>query len=123
MDSSVFRMFLYQFLLVAGASVIFLISIGIAQVGSVWFGGLIAAVNVGLLVRCARRKTRPNIDAAQQALMVAYSCSATRFFAVSGLFILGMGILKLHPLAVLIGFIAGLLVLLFPHTRILIQQD
>jgi ATP synthase protein I len=116
-------MFLYQFLLVTGASVIFLFSISNSQVGSVWFGGLIAATNIGLLVRCARRKNKPNIDAAQQALLVAYSCSATRFIAVSGMFMLGMGILKLHPLAVLIGFIAGLLVLLFPLTRKLIQQD
>ena len=122
MNTSVIQMFLYQFLLVAGASVFFLIFVSSSQAGTVWFGGLTAVVNLGLLVRCARRKTKPNVDAAQQTLVVAYSCSVTRFFAVSALFILGMGILKLHPLAVLIGFIAGLLVLLFPHTRKLIAN-
>lgn len=122
MNASVIRLFLYQFVLVFGAFVIVYFFISKSQSGSVWFGGLIAVANVGLLVRCARRKTKSNMDAAKQALLVAYSCSATRFIAVSALFVLGMGILKLHPLAVLFGFVAGLIILLFPHTRKLIAN-
>lgn len=122
MDTRLHRLFLYQFLLVATISAVFLVVLGQFPAGSVWFGGLTAAINVLILVRYARRETLPTVAAAQQTLMALYSCAVTRFVAVAALFILGMGILKLHPLAVLAGFIAGQMVLFFPDTRKLIVK-
>lgn len=104
------------------ASVVFLVIYGRFPALSVWFGGLIAAVNIMLLARYARRETLSTVAAAQQTLLAFYSCAITRFVAVAGLFILGMGILKLHPLAVLAGFIAGQMVLFFPQSRKLIAK-
>ncbi|MEE9423135.1 MAG: ATP synthase subunit I [Gammaproteobacteria bacterium] len=117
MDTSLYRLFFYQLLLVTATSAVFLVVLGHFPAGSVWFGGLIAAINVMLLVRYARRETTSTAAAVQQTLMAFYSCAVMRFVSVAGLFILGMGILKLHPLAVLAGFIAGQMVLFFPQIR------
>ncbi|HGG61004.1 MAG TPA: ATP synthase subunit I [Gammaproteobacteria bacterium] len=121
MDARLRRLLSIQLLLIASAYVVFLLTSGRSTAGPVWFGGVIALANVWLLVRCARRRINESMDAARQTLWVAYSCAVTRFIAVAALFMLGMGILKLHPLAILMGFISGQLVLFFPQTRKLIN--
>ncbi len=121
MDARLRRLLTVQLLLIASAYVVFLVTTGRSTADPVWFGGAIAVSNVGLLARCARRRINQALDAARQTLWVAYSCAVTRFVAVAALFMLGMGILKLHPLAILMGFISGQLVLFFPQTRKLIS--
>lgn len=121
-DTSLYRLFLYQLLLVTATSAVFLVLVGRYPAASVWFGGLTAAINVMILALYARRDSHSTVAAAQQTLIALYSCAVTRFVAVAALFILGMGIIKLHPLAVLAGFVAGQVVLFFPETRKLIAK-
>ncbi len=122
MDARLLRLFSIQLLLVASQFVIFLAFYGQSAAVAVWAGGLIAGSNLMLLVRCARRRLNPSVDIARQTILIGYSCAVMRFVSVAALFMLGMGVLKLHPLALLMGFIAGQLVLVFPQTRKLVNK-
>lgn len=73
------------------------------------YGGLVAAANTGLLAwRWQRGRTDYHCDG-QRHLKVFHRSSLERFFVVGILFWLGMAWWRLHPLAVLAGFIMGLL--------------
>lgn len=113
MVSAIRRLLLRQFFLVAAVSVVFLVTFGIYSAGSAGFGGGIAAANVLILVRCARREAKAPARRAQQALAALYRCAFQRFIAVALLFALGMGVFELDPLAVIAGFIAGQTALLY----------
>ena len=107
------RLWLPQLLLVAAMSVVFLIASGPHPAASALAGGAIAAVNAGLLRACARRAARRPPASGEQTLRALYRCAWQRFVAVSLLFALGMGVAGLDPLAVVAGFVAGQLPLLF----------
>lgn len=116
------RLLLYQLVLVAATSAAFLVVTGWFPASSVWYGGLVAATNIGLLLRCKHRQSGRPTGSAQTTLVALYICALQRFIAVTVLFMLGMGVFKLHPLAVLAGFVAGQFLLLIPGTRKLIAN-
>ncbi|HHJ17230.1 MAG TPA: ATP synthase subunit I [Gammaproteobacteria bacterium] len=111
MDTGVRRLLLFQCLLVAVTSAVFLVFFEILSASSVWFGGAVAAVNALLLARCAQRDTRATERTPQQSLAAAYICVVQRFVLIALLFAFGLGVLKLQALALLAGFIAGQLVM------------
>jgi len=53
----------------------------------------------------------------QQSLAAVYLCVVQRFLVIALLFALGLGLLKLKPLALMTGFIAGQLVLVIMETQ------
>lgn len=102
-----------QFGLVAITSTLFFLLYGGFQAGSAGFGGLVAAINVGLLLwRRSRTDSGPALSAGA-SLRVLYRSALERFIVIALLFALGLGIWRLAPLAVLAGFVAGQLALVF----------
>jgi hypothetical protein len=105
-----------QLLLVFLTSVVFLLVSGGFQAGSAGFGGAIASINVLLLEwRRYQSDTGPAIDA-RRSLGVLYRSALERLLLVALLFSLGLGVLKLAPLALLTGFIVGQVALLLTGT-------
>ena len=109
------RLLLPQLLLVAATSAVFLVASGLHPAVSVLAGGGIAAVNVLILARCARRQAAAPPVSAERTLRLLYRCAVQRFIAVALLFALGMGA-GLDPLAVVAGFVAGQMALFFSGT-------
>jgi ATP synthase protein I len=102
-----------QLALVAATSVVFLLIEGGHPAGSAWFGGGIAAANIGLLLwRRQGAAAGPALSAAQ-SMQLLYRTALERFVIVVTLFAVGMGLLQLDPLALLAGFIAGQVALFF----------
>jgi ATP synthase protein I len=102
-----------QFGLVAITSTLFFLRYGGFEAGSAGFGGLVAAINVGLLLwRRSRTDSGPALSAGA-SLRVLYRSALERFIVIALLFALGLGIWRLAPLAVLAGFVAGQLALVF----------
>lgn len=103
-------------MLVAAVSVVFLLVDGGHAALSAVSGGAVAAVNLALLLwrrQCAG--SGPALSAAQSVRLL-YRTALERFVVVALLLALGMGVLELHPAALLTGFIAGLPALLFTGT-------
>ena len=109
MDTGIRRLLLFQSMVVAATAAAFLVS--------VCYGGCAAAVNGLLLARCARRDAAVPERTPQQSLMAAYLCVLQRFIVLALLFVLGLGLLKLKPLALLTGFIAGQVVMVILETQ------
>jgi len=77
---------------------------GSAGVAAVLFGGGITVINVLLQHWYMRRAKRQARADAEHNLRLMMSCAIQRFIATVVLFALGMGALKLPPLAVIGGF-------------------
>ena len=122
MDTGIGRLLLYQSVLVAAVSALFLVIYSPFAAGSCGFGGGLAAVNALLVARCARRDARAPERTPQQSLAAVFLCVAQRFLVVTLLFAFGLGVLKLKPLALLAGFIAGQLVMVIIGTQQLKQK-
>ena len=122
MDTGIRRLLLYQMLLVAATSIVFLVIYEIFSAVSVWFGGGIAAMNILLQARCASRDAHRPERSPQQSLAAVYVCVIQRFLLVALLFALGLGALKLDPLAVLAGFVAGQIMLIILGSKQLTQK-
>ena len=122
MDTGIRRLLLHQVLLVAVTSFAFLVIFEIFSAASVWFGGGIAAINALLQARCASRDARRPERSPQQSLVAVFICVVQRFLVVALMFALGLGVLKLDPLAILAGFIAGQIVLIVSGTKQLTQK-
>ena len=85
-----------------------------AEIGfAALYGGLIALVNVQLLVWRKRRVSRMRGMDARASLRVLYRSALERFVIVAALFALGLGLLGLDPLALLVTFLIGQSVVLF----------
>lgn len=78
-----------------------------ATLGAVLFGGTIAIANTLLSMWHLVRSERLAGDDAGRNIRIFYQCGFERLTATLALFALGLGILKLGPLAVLGGFISG----------------
>ena len=113
---------LYQLVLVAVISAVCLVAFSLFAAASCGFGGGIAAVNALLVARCASRDARTPERTPQQSLAAVFLCVAQRFLVVTLLFAFGLGVLKLKPLALLAGFIAGQLVMVIIGTQQLKQK-
>jgi len=111
LDTGIGRLLLLQLALVTAVSAVFLVISSPVAAGSCGFGGGIAAANALLVARCARRDARARERTPQQSLAAVFLCVAQRFLVVTLLFACGLGVLKLKPLALLAGFIAGQLVM------------
>lgn len=98
--------------LVAAAAVALQVFRGGTAAYAALFGGAVALTNLLLLDWRARRANRAGAMTARQSLQVLYLSALERFVTVALLFALGIGILGLDPLALLLGFVAGLPALL-----------
>ena len=122
MDTGIRRLLLYQFILVAATSAVFLVIFEPFSAVSVWFGGFIAAANALLLARCSRRDAQDTERTPQQSLVAGYICVVQRFLLVALLFAFGLGVLQLDALALLTGFMAGQLVVVITGIKQLEQK-
>lgn len=77
---------------------------------SVFWGGLVALTNVALLAWRLFYGDRPMFNA-EQHLRLMYRSSMERFFVVAALLVIGLLGLKLNPLAMLLGFLVGQVIL------------
>ncbi|MEA2078462.1 MAG: ATP synthase subunit I [Pseudomonadota bacterium] len=117
MDSGIRRLLLFQSSLIAATAVVFLVIFETISAVSVCYGGGMVAANALLLRRCAHRDARATERSPQQSLAAVYLCVVQRFLVIALLFALGLGLLKLKPLALLSGFIAGQLVMVVMETQ------
>ena len=76
------------------------------------FGGVIALANTLLLRWNFERAERIAGNSAEKNMRLLYRTAAQRLFLTIGLLVLALGGLKLEPLPVLVGFLAGLAALL-----------
>nr|WP_232522252.1 ATP synthase subunit I [Sulfuriferula plumbiphila] len=80
---------------------------GQATAFAVVFGGFVALANSAVLawrMRAARRLINTDV---QQDLRMLYRTGLERFVLVVAFLALGMGVLKLDPLALIAGFVLG----------------
>lgn len=73
---------------------------------SALFGGMIAVVNTLLSMRHLRRAETRACEVAEKNIRIFYQCAFERLFITMSLFALGLGLLKLGPLALIGGFIS-----------------
>lgn len=99
------------------ASVVFLVVSGPSRAGAALFGGAMALLAALLLEWRRSRAENGRALSAVQSIRVLYRSAFERMGLVVVLFALGMGVLRLDPLALLAGFIAGQLGLLFTGTE------
>ena len=110
---SVRKLAILQLLLLAATSVIFFMIYGVFQAASVWCGGLIAMTNVLLLEWRRRRADSGPALSAGESLRLLYRSAVERFVLVVLLFAVVLGTLQPDPVALITGFIAGQLALVF----------
>ena len=106
-----------QLLLVGLAAVILFVLSGRFQALSALFGGSMAVLNVMLLEWRRYQADSGRALSAGQSLWALYRSAIERFALVLALFALGLGVLRLEPLPLLMGFMAGLLGLFVTGTR------
>lgn len=107
----------FQLVLVGLAAGAFYALSGYVQALSALFGGSMAVINVLLLTWRRHQADSGRAMSAGQSLWALYRSAIERFALVLALFALGMGVLRLEPLPLLIGFIAGQLGLFVTGTR------
>ncbi len=122
MEPGIRRLLLTQLVLAAALSVPLFAVYGLEHALSLWFGAGIAATNAILAARCARRDARFPERKPQQSLAAVFICVVQRFVIAALLFAFGLGALKLPPLPLLAGFIAGQLVMVIIGTQQLKQK-
>jgi hypothetical protein len=108
---------LTQLVLTGLTSVVFLIVSGGFQAGSAGFGGAIALTNVLLLEWRRYHTDKGPAISAQQSLRLLYRSALERMLLVTLLIALGLGVLALHSLALLTGFVVGQVALLLTGTK------
>jgi len=102
-----------QLALATITSTMFFIVFGGFQAGSAGFGGIAAAVNIGLLFWRRHAADTGRALSAGESIRVLYRSALERFMVIALLFALGLGVWRLDPLAVLAGFVTGQLALVF----------
>jgi F0F1-type ATP synthase assembly protein I len=122
LNTEIRRLLVYQFVLVAGMSAVFLGIFDLFTAGSSIFGGAIAMMNAALAARCAGRDAASPERTPQQSLAAMYICVVQRFLIAALLFAFGLGVLKLNALALLAGFIAGQFVMVIINTQQLTKK-
>jgi len=106
-----------QLVLVGLAAVSFFTLSGRLQALSVLFGGAMAVLNLLMLEWRRYQADTGQALTAGQSIWALYRSAIERFALVLALFALGMGVLRLEPLPLLTGFIAGQLGLFVTVTR------
>ena len=105
-----------QLVLVAVTSIVFFTLGDAFSAASVWFGGAIATANLLLLEWRRRAADRGPALSAAASLRLMYRTALERFVLAATLFALGLGVLRLDPLALLSGFIVGQAALIMTGT-------
>jgi len=111
------KLAILQLLLLVVTSVIFFMIYGVFQAVSVWCGGLIAMSGVLLLEWRRWRADRGRALSAGDSIRLLYRTALERFVLIALLFALALGVLQLDAVALITGFIAGQLALVFTGTR------
>jgi ATP synthase protein I len=116
-SAQVTRSFLRRNLLAQSIAVIlcalyYLLTAGLEHGIAALFGGAVALTNTLVLRWNFERAGRIAGNSADKNLRLLYRTAAQRLFLTIGLLALALGGLKLEPLAVLVGFLAGLAALL-----------
>ncbi len=106
----------FQLALITITSIVFFMLGGVMQAGSVWFGGAIATANLLLLEWRRRAADRGPALSAAASLRLLYRTALERFVLAVALFALGLGLMRLDPLALLTGFIVGQAALIMTGT-------
>ena len=111
------KLAMLQLLLLAATSVVFFMISGVFQAVSAGCGGLIAMTNVLLLEWRRRQADNGRALSAGESLRLLYRTALQRFVLIALLFALALGGLQLDPVALISGFIMGLMALVFTETR------
>jgi len=106
----------FQLVLIAVTSIVFFTLGDAMRAGSVWFGGAIASANLLLLEWRRRMADKGPALSAAASLRLLYRTALERFVLAAALFALGLGVLRLYPLALLTGFIVGQVALIVTGT-------
>jgi len=102
-----------QLLMIVITSVLIFILYGGFRAGSALFGGSVACANSLLLGIRRQQADTGRALSAGQSIRLLYRTALERFLLAGVLFALGFGLLRLDPLALITGFIAGQLALLY----------
>lgn len=96
-----------QAALVLVAAGFFAMTMGSASFIAALYGGMVAVVNAALLIWRSHQGQRHNHADGLRHLRSFYQSGVERLVAVLGLLAIGFGVLKLVPLPLLMGFVAG----------------
>ncbi len=101
---SVQKIFSFQAVLVSAMAGLFYVYQGELAAQAAFYGGGIVILNLWLSSRRLIRVLDNQNTSSNQEVLVLYVAAAQRFILTLGLFILGMGVFKLPPIPLLIGF-------------------
>lgn len=110
------KLVMLQLLLVSVTSVVFFALYGGFQAGSAAYGGVSACASQLLLAWRRNKADRGPALSAGASIRLLYRTALERFVLVGVLLVLGLGVWRLDPLALITGFIAGQLALVFNGT-------
>jgi ATP synthase protein I len=89
------------------AGLVFTVMHSVQAGGAALFGGLIAAANSVLEIWYLRRTHTATGVSAERTMRLLYRYAAERFATTVALFAIGLGLMKLLPLPLVLGFILG----------------
>ncbi len=113
MRATVRRVLILQLLIVLGVAAAYLVARGFHPAWSALYGGAIALLSTWLMGwRITRAAHAASRDSGQGAFVI-YAGVAQRFLLVLVLMGLGMGVLKLAPVAILVGYALAQIAYLF----------
>ncbi len=101
------RLLIFQIIMVGLITAVLASFDGFLAAKSSLFGGMIVLMNTGLMMLHDKRAARQAPDDAQRILKYVYLCAVERLVLTLVLFAIGLVALKLMPLQLLLGFIAG----------------
>jgi len=101
------RLLIFQLISVTLVAVMAGLIAGTLAVKASLFGGIIVLLNTGLMIMHEKRAAQRSGQDAQRILKYVYLCAAERLILTLILFAIGLVALKLLPLYLLLGFIAG----------------
>ena len=107
MGLSMRRLLIFQIMIVGVITAVMAVMYGVLAAKSSLFGGMIVLMNTGLMMMHEKRAAQRANDDAQRILKYVYLCAAERLVLTLVLFAIGLVALKLLPLYLLLGFIAG----------------
>jgi len=101
------RLLIFQVILVGIVTAGFAVTQGLAPAKASLYGGLMALFNTGLMILHEKRAAHCSDNEAQRIVKHMYLCVVERMVLTLVLFVVGLVALKLLPLQLMLGFIAG----------------
>ena len=101
------RLLIFQIIMVGLMTAVLAGMDGFLAAKSSLFGGMIVLMNTGLMMMHDKSAAHHAPEDAQRILKYVYLCAAERLVLTLVLFAIGLVALKLMPLQLLLGFIAG----------------